>query len=322
MIQKFSQNLLIKKFDKKIAEIIQTDVPILKEINQFVILSGGKRIRPLFHYFLAELNHYHGSLRIDTGAIAEIIHAASLLHDDVIDNATIRRGKHTIGKLYGNKVAILSGDYLLTSAIDYLSKMGNISILNLFNSTIKEITKSELMQMQWEKNPAISMKIYEQIIYGKTASLFGAIAESAGILASLKKNEIINMRNFGVRIGRLFQLKDDYIDYFLPAVETGKLQMKDFLNGLVTHPMILLIQDLSAKEKKNVTAVFHQEVRNDTDITMINNLLEKYKIQNKIQSLMKHESSLLLKYLSTYPDSEIKNIIMKQIEKLGIETVS
>jgi len=320
-MKKFSRSLLLQTFDRKLAEIIQVDLPVLKEIRKFVITSGGKRIRPLFHYFLVNMNNYKGKLWIDSGAIAELIHAASLLHDDVIDNAEIRRGKYTIGKLYGNKVAILSGDYLLTSAIDHLSKMGNIPILNLFNHTIRELTKSELIQMEWEKNPKISMNTYKKIIYGKTASLFGAVAESAGILCNLEKNDLKKIRDFGVGIGMLFQMKDDYIDYFLPASTSGKIENKDFLNGLLTYPAIVLRDYLDNHEKKIYLAMFAKPERNEEDIKIIHDFYKKYRVREKILQKMKKEAYSLVAYLNSYAESDIRQIMINQIEKLSGETV-
>jgi octaprenyl-diphosphate synthase len=241
----------IKIFDSKLDEIIHEDLPILKDIKKHVIKSGGKRIRPLTHVFLSQLLGYKGKLWQDVGAIAELIHSASLLHDDVVDGAELRRGEPTIGKLHGNKTAILAGDYLLASGIEHLNRLGSPELMSAFTSVIRDLSVGELIQMEWEKNPKITIKIYDKIIYGKTSSLFGAVSQTAGIIAGVSNPKIKDLHTFGVTMGNLFQKKDDYIDYFESQDKSGKARFKDFSNGLFTHPIILLMENSNKSQQKH-----------------------------------------------------------------------
>lgn len=180
---------LIRKFDKKLETIIREDLKILAEIKTYTIRSGGKRIRPILHYCLCQLLGYSGKHWLDVGAIAELIHSASLLHDDVVDEAATRRGLQSVGSKFGNKTAILAGDYLLACGIDHLNGLGYPELMDVFTRVIKDLSVSELIQMQWEKNPKITLDIYNKVVYGKTASLFGAVSFSAGVLSNKNEKE-------------------------------------------------------------------------------------------------------------------------------------
>ena len=310
--------ILIKKFDSKLDDIIFEDLKILKDIKKYVIRSGGKRLRPLTHYFFSQILNYTGEHWLDVGAIAELIHAASLLHDDVVDKAETRRGKDTIGKLYGNKSAILAGDFLLACGIEHLNKLNNPSLMSSFTKVIRDLSVAELLQMQWEKNPKISRVEYEKIIYGKTASLFGATCETAGILAEESASSIEALKNFGNSMGRLFQIRDDYIDYFSSNDESGKDQYKDFQNGLFTYPIIILREHSTKKETKSIHAVFAQETRDKPEIEFITELFDKYRIQEKIQVEIQNEIKELLQYLEKFQTSDARDLIIERIGSLGV----
>ena len=307
---------LIKEFNKKLDQIIKEDLTILEDIKEKVIESGGKRIRPLTHYFFSELLGYKGKEWLDVGSIAELIHAASLLHDDVIDGAELRRGKPTIGKLYGNKTAILAGDYLLACGIDHLNGLQNPELMSAFTTVIRDLSVGELIQMQWEKNPKISIKEYNKIIYGKTASLFGAVCQTAGILAksNIEKQNALNQ--FGVDMGMMFQIKDDYIDYFQSSENSGKVQMKDFLNGLFTYPVILLKEKLNKTETKEVVEIFSKPKRGLPDISRIHELMYGYEIKKDCLSNLQKLADSLINFLNQFPNGKIKDLMSEKILEL------
>lgn len=308
--------LIIKQFNTKLDSIIKEDLPILEDIKEKVIESGGKRIRPLTHYFLTQLMDYKGKEWLDLGTIAELIHAASLLHDDVIDGADLRRGKPTIGKLYGNKTAILAGDYLLACGIDHLNSLNNPLLMSAYTSVIRDLSVGELIQMQWEKNPKITMKEYDQIIYGKTASLFGAVGLTAGVLSGVSESKNKSLHKFGVNMGMLFQIKDDYIDYFQSSENSGKTQMKDFINGLYTYPLIVLKEKANKKEITEITKILSLPERGVTEVMRINELLFYYSIQKEILFRLKKLSEELFAFLNEFPESSIQKLMIEKIQEL------
>jgi octaprenyl-diphosphate synthase len=310
---------IISKFDKKLEVIIKEDLPILKEIKKKVIESGGKRIRPLTHYFFSQMLGYKGNDWLDIGSIAELIHAASLLHDDVIDGAEVRRGKPTIGVLFGNKTAILAGDYLLACGIDHLNSLQKPKILSIYTRVIRDLSVGELIQMHWEKNPKITRKEYDQIIYGKTASLFGAVTEAAGELAEVDSTQLKRLHQFGVDMGMMFQIKDDYIDYFQSSENSGKVQMKDFLNGLFTYPIISLKESMNRSEQKEVEKIFALPKRNLGHISRIHELLYKYDTRKKILNELDILAERLIHFLNSFEKSELREIMVSKIQELVSE---
>lgn len=308
--------VIIKKFDHKLGEIIHDDLEIITEIKKYVIASGGKRIRPLTHYFFCKILDYNGKSWSDVGSIAELIHAASLLHDDVVDGADVRRGKPTIGKLYGNKTAILSGDYLLACGIEHLNKLQNPDLMDSYTEVIRHLSVGELIQMEWERNPEISMVEYEKVIYGKTAALFGAVCETAGILAEKEKGLIKKLKDFGVKMGILFQIKDDYIDYFSDEKDSGKTPAKDFINGLYTYPLIMLKQSISKNLFKDIKKIMQKESRNSEDINFIMNTMESYNIRKLVYSNIQKYAHSMISFLDNFQPSNYRDLMIEKIQEI------
>ncbi|TGK46577.1 polyprenyl synthetase family protein [Leptospira bouyouniensis] len=316
MNSKFKIQTILSKFDKNLDSIIHEDIPILKKIKKQVITSGGKRIRPFAHYLFCQFLNVKGVSWLDVGSVAELIHAASLLHDDVVDNAPIRRGKPTIGASFGNKTAILAGDYLLACGISRLNSLGNPELMEIFSQVLRDLSVSELLQMEWEKNPNITLKIYDQIIYGKTASLFGVCTESAAILANKSKAERKQFRQFGVRLGKLFQKKDDCLDYFEDSKTSGKEFLKDFKNGLYTYPVLLLRSKLNLLEKRKLNQLFQKEIRDAKDEDTILNLMESKKIPIILHKELESEKNDLLLFLNQFPKTDERELFIEQLNRL------
>ncbi len=319
MKSSFEIKNLISKFDKNLENIIQEDIPVLKQIKKFVITSGGKRIRPVTHYLFCKfLNvNLRENSWLDVGSVAELIHAASLLHDDVVDNASIRRGKPTVGAKFGNKTAILAGDYLLACGISRLNLLKLPEIMEIFTKVLRELSVSELLQMEWEKIPKITLKIYNSIIYGKTASLFGACTESSAVLAGLVGKQRTEILDYGIRLGLLFQKKDDCLDYFTESKESGKEFLKDFYNGLYTYPILILRERASSSDKKVLSNLLSKESRSSLDAQTILELMEKYQIQSHLNLELQKEREYLMNFLNRFENSKEKTLFLEQLTKLG-----
>lgn len=316
MKSKFNIQSVLSKFDKNLAGIIQEDIPILKKIKKQVITSGGKRIRPFAHYLFCQFLNVKDVSWLDVGSVAELIHAASLLHDDVVDNAPIRRGKPTIGSSFGNKTAILAGDYLLACGISRLNSLGNPELMEIFSQVLRDLSVSELLQMEWEKNPKITLKIYDQIIYGKTASLFGVCTEAAAILAKKSNAERKQFRQFGVRLGKLFQKKDDCLDYFEDSKTSGKEFLKDFKNGLYTYPVLVLRTKLNLIEKSKLQKMFQKENRDVKDESVILEMMDSKNISNLLHKELEAEKNDLLQFLFQFPKTEERELFIEQLNRL------
>lgn len=313
---------VVAEVDKNITNILikkeSVELAILENIKNYVVESGGKRVRPILLVLLSDLfDDKTFSEATSLGAVVEIIHAASLLHDDVLDNADTRRGKPSGKALFGTNEVILAGDYLLACAIEHLNGFERPRLLDLFTKTIRGLSVSELLQMQYAKNPKITMDIYQKVIYGKTASLFESAAASVAVLHNLSNHESVLLSTLGRSIGNLFQMRDDYLDYF-NATLLNKPACTDFVNGLFTYP-VLLLREISPQCKKKADSFFAltEEERSTKEVQQdFFYLLEEYQVKEKILEKLKEEFSLLLNTLSQLPDHSGKELIEQQFHKL------
>lgn len=255
---------IVRNVDNQLNIILGEDLPLLTKIKKHTIQSGGKRIRPILTYLLANL-WYSGNVSKEKkeelyalAAIPEIIHAASLLHDDVLDEAKERRNAPSGRMLFGNKEVILAGDYLLACGIDRLNQFNNPSLMQVYTRVLKDLSVSELLQMQ-HRNHKIDLEMYFKIIYGKTASLFQACCESAAIYNEQSPNEIIAAGEIGKEMGFIFQIRDDWLDYF-DSKKLKKEPYQDFINGLITYPILILKNKIKKSEYENLISTIR-----DTD---------------------------------------------------------
>jgi octaprenyl-diphosphate synthase len=319
IISDHKRKLIIKQVDRKLDQIIKEDLPFFKIVKRFITSSGGKRIRPLTHYYFCKLLNSKEKEWVDVAAIGELIHAASLLHDDVIDNSHQRRGKPTLHILYGNKRAILGGDYLLACGIDHLRKLKHSStLLPIFTRVIRNLSVSEILQMEYENNSHLTIEIYEKIILGKTADLFSAMTESAAILSSIHKEKVFVYRDYGLKMGRLFQIRDDYLDYFSNEKELGKELYQDFYRGIITYPLLVLKKKLNTKEKKMIFYQWYDSEKRKNHLNIVLELMEKYQIRKKIAIEIEEMVHSLMHFIREHQteNTKEKEEMLKTLNKL------
>ncbi len=313
------------RINRRMEEIFAADHRSLVSVRDLILKSGGKRIRPMLHFFFARVLGYEGDLWVDTGAIGEMIHSASLLHDDVIDESDKRRGKPSANALHGNKTAVLAGDYLLSCALNHIASLEHShELLRIFTRTVRMLSVGELIQMQYENDITAELNTYDQVILGKTGSLFGAMTESAAVIAGITGEELTVYRKFGEDLGRAFQIRDDYLDYFGTQEVLGKSPLQDYERGLVTRPVILLRNKLSGMKPGPDFEEFlarwpDENFRKSSEgKNYITGLLQRHGIDT--QSRTETDSLLdgMTGFLSRYPDSSWKKDITAQLDKLRI----
>lgn len=314
---------IINQINKKLTAIIGQDLPILKKVKSFVIKSGGKRIRPLTHYYFAKMLGYKGNEWCDVGAIGELIHAASLLHDDVIDQANVRRGKPSVNAIYGNATAVLSGDYLLACGLDQLCSLEkSTDLIRIFTQVLKDLSVGELLQMQWEHNFKLQSNTYQRIINGKTGSLFGAMTQSAYIISNKHSDYQIaqGYKKFGEKMGRLFQIRDDYLDYFGSSTIEGKDSYQDYKRGLVTIPLIMLRDRLSIKKRNQFKKVFQNEEKRTSSqgATLLIELLDEMHIKKLLAQEIEKDIHSLMNFLRDHPGTQSRELMIEQLRTLQV----
>ena len=232
----------IESTNTLILEKLDSNVPLVKEIASYLVLSGGKRLRPLltscsYHLLTNDLDK--NKKHIGLAAAVEFIHAATLLHDDVIDESQRRRGNLSANEVWGNKTSVLVGDFLFSRAFQLMAKYGDIGTLKILSDTSVVIAEGEVLELSNDRDPTINEDLYFKVINAKTASLFSAACQVGGISAKATNKEIESLKSFGTNFGMAFQLIDDAIDYASDKNSLGKNIGDDFKEGKITLPVIL-----------------------------------------------------------------------------------
>jgi octaprenyl-diphosphate synthase len=225
-------------------------VPLVEKIGHYIVESGGKRLRPLLVLLSANACGYQGQQHIPMAAIVEFIHTATLLHDDVVDNSDLRRGKDTANARWGNAPSVLVGDFLYSRAFQVMVEIGNMDIMHVISNATNVIAEGEVLQLLNCKNPDTTEDAYMQVIIGKTATLFEAATETGAILAAASTAERDALRLYGRHLGIAFQLVDDLMDYLSSAEEMGKNVGDDLAEGKPTLPLIQAMKAGTAEERQ------------------------------------------------------------------------
>lgn len=233
--------------------IVPPETALLVESVHHAMGGEGKLFRPLLCLLASGASGQIESSHIETAAVAELIHVATLLHDDVLDDAGLRRGKATIRALWGNKISILSGDYLLAQASLKLSKLNNCRLVSIFATVLSNLCEGEVEQIHTSYNLKTSWDSYFKKSICKTASLFSACCESAGVLNHLPETEIQALKLFGEQFGIAFQIVDDLLDYTASAEKLGKPVLDDLKNGLLNAPVLIALEAFEAQPEKRQT---------------------------------------------------------------------
>ena len=298
--------------EEKIKTKLSSKVELVDEMTKYHLRTGGKRLRALLTLGSAKLCGYSkGSRDVNLAACVELIHAATLMHDDVIDKGEIRRGKKTLNNIWGNKSSILVGDYLLSRCFEMMVEDGSLEVLKLLSSTSAEISQGEVLQLQHEGEIDMLEETYLKIISAKTASLFSAATRVGSILAN-KENKIKDALEFyGKNLGLTFQIADDTLDYNSELKLFGKKIGNDFYEGKITLPIILLYQKSKNDEKKELKELFEKKERSEKEFKKILSMIKKYNIIFECYKKAEYFINLASNSLSIFGDSKEKNILQK-----------
>tara|TARA_B100000408_G_scaffold51879_1_gene39729 strand:- start:779 stop:1792 length:1014 start_codon:yes stop_codon:yes gene_type:complete len=296
--------------EEKIKTKLNSDVGLVQKMTNYHIQTGGKRLRALLTLGSAKLcNYLKGGRDINLAACVELIHTATLMHDDVIDVSSVRRGKKTINSIWGNQSSILVGDYLLSRCFEMMVEDGNLEVLKLLSSTSSKIAQGEILQLQHKGDIDMLEETYLKIISTKTAVLFSASTKVGAILANKKNNEKDALEFYGKNLGLTFQIADDILDYNSELKLFGKKIGNDFYEGKITLPVILLSQQIDNIEKQSLKDIFKKNKRSENDLKFTLDLILKYKIIKQCYKKAEHFISLASSSLSIFPDSEEKRVL-------------
>jgi len=257
---------------------LQSKVNLINQMNDHHFSSGGKRLRALLTLGSARLAGYDlGDRDVNLAACVEMIHSATLLHDDVIDESSLRRGIKTTNSIWGNQSSILVGDYLLSRCFEIMVDDGDLEILKLLSSTSSKIAQGEVLQLQHKGEADLLEETYIKIINLKTAALFSAATRTGACLAGSNEKEKEALESYGKNLGLAFQIADDALDYYSKEIIFGKEIGKDFYEGKTTLPLIIIFQRANDEERKFLLEILKKEKRNENDFSETLALINKYK---------------------------------------------
>jgi octaprenyl-diphosphate synthase len=308
-MQNFSEIHTLMKSDLMMTDEIlvnrlDSNVDLISQMSQYIINSGGKRIRPLLLLLCARATNYKGDYHHSMAVVIELIHTATLLHDDVVDNSSTRRGHETANELWGNAPSVLVGDFLYSRAFEIMVEPNSMQIMKILSKATNQISEGEVLQLLNIKNANVSRSEYFEVIERKTACLFKAACQIAGILSESNKNIIDGLGSFGMHLGNAFQIIDDTLDYESDPSAIGKEVGDDLSEGKVTLPMIYALENTKGIEKVTLSnAIINADSSNIDNIVNILLSVNAFEYSRKVA---KNESTKALKFLEVIPNSEYR----------------
>jgi octaprenyl-diphosphate synthase len=284
-----------------IRESLYSSITLINQISEHIIKSGGKRLRPLLVLLSAKAFGYEGFAHIQLAAIMELLHTASLLHDDVVDRSEMRRGQATANKLWGDHASVLVGDYLYSRAFQLIVKVDSMQVMTILAQTSNQMAEGEVLQLINCHNPDISEADYLQIIHHKTGTLFSAAAQMGPVLTNQSSTLIDAMRDYGGHLGNAFQLVDDALDYSASSAQMGKNLGDDLLEGKPTLPFIRALKHLESAQKEILcTAMRDKHTHN---IPALIKMIESTDAIAYTHQMAEKQADLAKQYLAQIPGS-------------------
>lgn len=298
--------------DNIIAEYLGSEITLIRQLGEHIFGSGGKRIRPIVVLLGAYVFGYQADYHRLLAATVELIHTATLLHDDVVDAATLRRGKRTANHIWGNEASVLVGDYLYSRAFQMMVAVNNMSIMSLLADAANILAEGEVMQLMNCHQPETTEAEYMQIIQCKTATLFQAAAQLGALLCHRSHDEKQAMANYGLHIGIAFQLVDDALDYGASDQDIGKNIGADLTEGKVTLPLIYAMRQANKEQGCLIRdSIIHGRLEN---LSPIQEAIESTKAIEYTYQLAKQHVKTAIDYLQVVPDVPARQVMCELAE--------
>jgi octaprenyl-diphosphate synthase len=283
--------------------------PRIPEVTAHLVEAGGKRLRPLLTLAAAQLCGYDGPYHVHLAATVEFIHTATLLHDDVVDESSQRRGRPTANLLWDNQSSVLVGDYLFSRAFQLMVETGSLRVLDILANASATIAEGEVLQLTAANNLATDEEIYLQIVRGKTAALFAAATEVGGVIADAPLAHVDALRDYGDALGVCFQIVDDLLDYDGAAEAMGKNVGDDFREGKLTLPVIKAVAQADADERAFWSRTMEKRKIGDGDLERALGLLAKYETIAATRAEARLWAEKARDALAVLPDSELRGVL-------------
>ena len=291
-----------------------SDVQMIPEVANHLISSGGKRLRPMLTLASASLFGYQGDHDVRLATSVEFMHTATLLHDDVVDESDLRRGKSTARMIWGNQASVLVGDFLLGQAFRMMVEVGSLEALDVLSTAASVIAEGEVLQLSVAKNMETTEDDYLQVIRAKTAALFAAAAEVGPIIAGADKAGRNAMKSYGMNLGLAFQLVDDVLDYGGKAADLGKNVGDDFREGKITLPVILAYRRGTSDERAFWRDAIEGGQSGDEQLEKALGLITKYGSLGDTITRALHYGTMARDALAPLPEGDLKDAMLEVID--------
>ena len=293
-----------------IVDKARSDVELIPKLARHLIDSGGKRLRPMLTLAAAKLCGYAGEGHVLLACAVEFMHTATLLHDDVVDESDLRRGKQTARLLWGNQSSVLVGDYLLGQAFKMMVDVGNLTALKILSHAAAVIAEGEVMQLAASKNTETNEDEYLAVINAKTAALFSAASEVGAAIALRPSAEQAALRSYGRNLGVAFQLIDDALDYSGDASRMGKSVGDDFREGKITLPVILSYRRGDEKERRFWRRTLQDAKIGEGDLEKAIEMMRRHRAIEDTVERARHYGAIAVDALAIFPESAVKSALL------------
>lgn len=260
--------------ERQFEKHLMSDVKLVSQVGNYVLSSGGKRIRPMLLLLCARLCDYQGDKHIDLAGVVEFIHTATLLHDDVVDSANLRRGNRSANSVWGNQASVLVGDFLFAKSFSVMVGSESLRILKILSDTTTQLAEGEILQLINTCDLEVDEPRYLQVVRDKTAILIAASCQVAGVLAGVDEQHEAALREFGLEIGTAFQLMDDALDYVADEEDFGKERGHDLFEGKMTLPLIHAYANATGQEQQEVSRIIEAEELTKEDLDYVCQLID------------------------------------------------
>ena len=301
----------LRKIDDVLNQSLGARIPVVLDIVRYSLLGAGKRIRPLLFVLSSHLCGYQGGEVYRLSTVFEYVHAASLLHDDVLDNADLRRSKPSVRQVWGNSAAVLGGDFLYSAASAVAVECRNLELIRLLSDVLKRMVEGQFLELEHTHNWEITKAEYMEIIKAKTASLMGAACSSGAMVAGADEKTVQHLGDFGSNLGIAFQLVDDLLDYTSSEEVFGKPVGKDLKEGKITLPLVYFLSELEKGEVERHAALFKSQKATEQDYE---DLIRRVRTHEAIERVRSEASGYVARageLLSLFPASQVKEGLLE-----------
>jgi octaprenyl-diphosphate synthase len=294
----------MERMESRIHESLGTDVALIQQVSKYILGAGGKRFRPLLHLLSARICGYRGhDAEYVIGSVVEFIHTASLLHDDVIDEAKVRRGRSSANSIWGNQASILVGDYLYSKALFHGVRLHNQRVMDVLSETTTAMSEGEVLQLMQIQNPDMTEADYFRVVECKTGVLIAAACRLGAVISKAPLSQEDALAAYGRKLGLAFQITDDTLDYAADQQQLGKVLGKDLAEGKVTLPLIYLLRTAEPAEQDALRSMLSADVLTDDDLAYTLKLMAKHGAVYEALQVAQTLSDEAISALAVFPDS-------------------